>query len=67
MPTATEIQNLADEIAKGFRPERIILFGSHARGAPTRDSDVDLLVVMRAVGAPPRKSVAASARHSLST
>jgi uncharacterized protein len=29
-----------------FRPERIILFGSHARGDARPDSDVDLLVVM---------------------
>jgi predicted nucleotidyltransferase len=29
-----------------FQPDRIILFGSQARGDPTWDSDVDLLVVM---------------------
>jgi predicted nucleotidyltransferase len=29
-----------------FDPERIILFGSHARGTAGPDSDVDLLVVM---------------------
>ncbi len=28
------------------RPEKIILFGSHAYGKPTADSDVDLLVIM---------------------
>jgi predicted nucleotidyltransferase len=33
-------------IAAQFRPERIILFGSQARGDATRSSDVDLLVVM---------------------
>lgn len=27
------------------RPEKIILFGSHARGDATRDSDADLLIV----------------------
>jgi predicted nucleotidyltransferase len=31
-----------------FRPERVILFGSHAYGKPDADSDVDLLVVMPA-------------------
>jgi predicted nucleotidyltransferase len=31
---------------KRFRPERIILFGSNARGDAGPDSDVDLLVVM---------------------
>jgi len=29
-----------------FRPEKIVLFGSYARGNPTEDSDVDVLVVM---------------------
>ena len=29
-----------------FAPQRVILFGSHARGDATPDSDVDLLVIM---------------------
>jgi predicted nucleotidyltransferase len=29
-----------------FHPERVVLFGSYARGAATEDSDVDLLVVV---------------------
>ena len=33
-------------LVRGFHPERIILFGSHAYGQPTADSDVDLMVVM---------------------
>lgn len=41
------IRRLAMEIAERFRPERIILFGSHAYGRPGPESDVDLLVVMR--------------------
>src|SRR5262245_62044889 len=38
----------ARQIAKQFRPEKIILFGSYAYGEPHQDSDVDLLVVMPA-------------------
>lgn len=30
-------------------PARIILFGSYARGEPTRDSDLDFLVIERTV------------------
>ncbi len=41
-----EIQKYADQIARRFHPEQIILFGSHAYGTPDRDSDVDLMVVM---------------------
>ena len=33
-------------MAKQFKPERIILFGSYAYGKPQEDSDVDLLVVL---------------------
>ena len=40
------IQQYAAEIAREFQPEKIILFGSHAYGKPTEDSDVDLMVVM---------------------
>ena len=29
-----------------FKPQKIILFGSYARGNPRPESDVDLLVVM---------------------
>ena len=41
-----DIQAFANRIAAEFRPQRIILFGSYARGQATRDSDVDLLVIM---------------------
>jgi uncharacterized protein len=44
---ATEgIQNLVDEIARLARPERVILFGSHASGTAYEHSDVDLMIVM---------------------
>lgn len=50
MVAMAQIQNLANRIADQFRPEKIILFGSYARGNPTPDSDVDLLVVLRHTG-----------------
>jgi predicted nucleotidyltransferase len=40
------IQELVRRIVAGFKPERIILFGSYAYGRPRPESDVDLLVVM---------------------
>jgi len=40
------IKAYADEIARRFKPDKIILFGSYAYGHPNADSDVDLLVVM---------------------
>jgi predicted nucleotidyltransferase len=46
MVSRDSIQKYADAIAREFQPEKIILFGSHAYGRPTEDSDVDLMVVM---------------------
>ena len=41
-----EIRGYADEIAREFAPDRIVLFGSYADGSAGDDSDVDLLVIM---------------------
>lgn len=46
MISPTSIEEVAERIARAFRPERIILFGSYAYGTPNPDSDVDLLVVL---------------------
>jgi predicted nucleotidyltransferase len=45
MITREKIKEIADKIAREFKPEKIILFGSFAWGTPTEDSDIDLLVV----------------------
>jgi uncharacterized protein len=41
-----QIDRMVQRIVKKFHPERIILFGSQARGDAGPDSDIDLLVVM---------------------
>jgi len=41
-----ELKRLVRQIVETFHPQKVILFGSRAYGAPTRDSDVDLLVIM---------------------
>lgn len=46
------IEDMVRRIAERFSPERIILFGSHARGHAGEDSDVDLLVLFRDVENP---------------
>jgi predicted nucleotidyltransferase len=57
MPTITkktsaqaQINRMVRRIVKRFHPEKVILFGSHARSDAGPDSDVDLLVVMSAEG-----------------
>ena len=44
------IARMVRRIIKRFDPERVILFGSHARGEAGPDSDIDLLVVMPVKG-----------------
>lgn len=43
---AAALPEAIERLATQLQPERVILFGSYARGTPTPDSDVDLLVVM---------------------
>jgi predicted nucleotidyltransferase len=40
------LNEMTDRLVKEFQPDRIILFGSHAWGRPTADSDVDLLLIV---------------------
>lgn len=45
--TDADLVAMSARIAEEIHPERIILFGSHARGEANPDSDVDLLVITR--------------------
>ena len=44
--TQDQLEEVTKHIIEAFNPQRIIVFGSHAYGQPTPDSDVDLLIVM---------------------
>ena len=52
-----QIKKLARRIGREFKPERIVLFGSYARGNATQDSDVDLLVILPFEGKSVHQSV----------
>lgn len=39
------IREFSQRIGREFGAERVVLFGSYARGTVTEDSDVDLLVI----------------------
>ena len=49
MTTDTRIRKIiieiVDRILKGYKPKKVILFGSYAYGQPTEDSDIDLLII----------------------
>ena len=43
--SSQKIKQVAAKIVQEYKPEKIILFGSHAWGKPIPDSDVDLFIV----------------------
>lgn len=45
-PVSQTLPLAVARVAQALQPDKIILFGSYAYGAPTSDSDVDLLVIM---------------------
>jgi len=57
MVAMRQIEEFGQRIGREFGAERVILFGSYARGEVTEDSDVDLLVVGPFTGRSVDKSV----------
>lgn len=57
MAETKKIEDLTSQIVREFNPDRVILFGSHAYGEPSKDSDVDILVVLPFKGKPVRKAI----------
>lgn len=59
------IRKVIEPIVAQFHPQKVILFGSHACGEPTKDSDVDLLVMMETGESPLHVAarIAASIEH----
>ncbi len=45
MITQQQIDEIKRRIVENVKPEKIILFGSYAYGTPTKDSDIDILII----------------------
>jgi predicted nucleotidyltransferase len=45
MISQEQIESVVQVIVEGYEPMKIILFGSYAYGHPTKDSDLDLLII----------------------
>lgn len=45
--TQKQLDKIVREIVTKYQPEKVILFGSVARGAETEDSDYDFFIVKR--------------------
>jgi predicted nucleotidyltransferase len=52
-----EIRQMVRRIVGQFHPDKIILFGSHARGEEGPNSDIDLLIIMPLSGSKREKQV----------
>jgi len=65
MAIALSIRQVVDQIVNKFEPRKVILFGSHAYGMPTADSDADLLVIINTQQRPVRLAarIAANIDH----
>ncbi len=57
VPTTTSpvLGEMVRRLVELYRPEKIYLFGSVARGEATADSDYDLMIVVPDTSAPARK------------
>jgi len=51
----SQINECVERIGRQIGAERVILFGSHAQGTPSTDSDVDLLVIADTSLSPPER------------
>jgi predicted nucleotidyltransferase len=47
MISVNELGSILKEQLKPLNPEKIILFGSYASGAQTKDSDIDIYIVTK--------------------
>jgi len=61
MVAMSQIEELGQRIGEAFGAEKVILFGSYARGTASAESDVDLLVVAP-TSLPPRERYGAVRR-----
>jgi predicted nucleotidyltransferase len=59
------LEQITHAIVERFKPRRIILFGSHARGEAKADSDLDLFVEMETQARPPERAVEVSSVFGL--
>jgi uncharacterized protein len=60
MTQAALLEHVTKTIVERFRPRRIMVFGSHARGEAGPDSDLDLFIEMDTPRRPPERAIEVS-------
>lgn len=59
------LEHVTRTIVERFRPKRIMVFGSHARGEASPDSDLDLFIEMDTSHRPPDRAIEVSEAFGL--
>lgn len=54
------IEQVTRAIVERFHPRRIVVFGSHARGNASPDSDLDVFIEMDTLRRPPERAIEVS-------
>ena len=57
-PHPEDLRDIVDAVLKVTKPQRVLLFGSGARGEMTDDSDIDILIIDEALGGTPKLKLA---------
>lgn len=65
MTHAALLEHVTKTIVERFRPRRIMVFGSHARGEAGPDSDLDLFIEMDTPRRPPERAIEVSEAFGL--
>lgn len=65
MTQAALLEHVTKTIVERFRPRRIMVFGSHARGEAGPDSDLDLFIEMDTPRRPPERAIEVSEAFGL--
>ncbi len=65
MTQAALLEHVTKTIVERFRPKRIMVFGSHARGEAGPDSDLDLFIEMDTARRLPERTIEVSEAFGL--
>jgi predicted nucleotidyltransferase len=57
-----DVRELVERLVAGLEPEQIVMFGSRARGTPSRRSDLDLFIVQE-TDSPPLERISRAMHH----
>lgn len=64
--TPALLNTIVKQIIETVQPDKVILFGSHARGDATASSDLDLMVIMPNLNGQRRIDLSSAIRRNLS-